>query len=220
MFLCLAGAILNIILSKICAMMNIPLYMDTVLTVTVTLIGGPVWGSLCGALTNIINHTIWFWSWEAYLFALCNIATAVITWLFKRAFPGELRIIADKQQISPYAAPVETAGSKRRDRPIDRVFVLFLLSLALCIAMSILGGILTALILGIDPSLLGQEGLMAKLGSALYGRGFPLILVEILSRIPINIIDRLLTAFGGYGIALLAAAFYIKIEGRYFRRNV
>jgi hypothetical protein len=32
--------------------------------------------------------------------------------------------------------------------------------------------------------------------------GIPLVLAEILSRIPINIIDRLITAYAGYGIAI------------------
>jgi len=35
------------------------------------------------------------------------------------------------------------------------------------------------------------------------GGAAPVFLAEILSRIPVNIIDRLLTAFAGYGIALL-----------------
>ena len=200
MFLCLIGAILNIFLNKACAALDIPLYLDTVLTVTVTLAGGLVWGSLCGALTNIVNHTILFWGWEGYLFALCNIATAVITWFFKRSFPAELRLIRGNKQM-------------------DRVIVLLLLSFALCIVMSVLGGLLTALILGIDPALIGEDGLMAKLGATLHGYGFPLFLVEILSRIPVNIIDRLITVFGGYGIALAAAAYYRKVQSGYVRRK-
>jgi hypothetical protein len=31
----------------------------------------------------------------------------------------------------------------------------------------------------------------------------PLLAVDILSRIPVNIVDRFITAFGGYGLGLL-----------------
>jgi hypothetical protein len=41
----------------------------------------------------------------------------------------------------------------------------------------------------------------------MFRQGFPLILAEILSRIPMNIIDRLISAFSGYGIALAISGF-------------
>jgi hypothetical protein len=89
-FLCIAGALLNNVFTVVAGKLNIPLFLDTVFTVTLTLTGGLFWGALTGALTNLIYNTLFYWGWEGYLFTLCNIATAVVTWLFMRFFPQEL----------------------------------------------------------------------------------------------------------------------------------
>ena len=208
LLLCIAGALLNIALNMLCAKFGIPLYLDTVLTVTVTLAGGLSWGVLTGALTNLIGHTIQFWGWEGYLFALCNIATACITHLFVRLFPKELgsarlRNVLQQETVQEiFGVPASNTflRSLRLGKAMDRMMVLILLSFALCVAMSVLGGILTVLVLYLRHSS-GMNPASVLLSSTLFGDGVPIILKEILSRIPINIIDRLLTSFGGYGIA-------------------
>jgi hypothetical protein len=197
-FLCIAGALLNIAFNKIAGVTVLPLYVDTILTISLTLTGGLFWGALCGFLTNIITHTINLSPWEVYLFTLCNIATAYITWLFIRYFPRELK---------PGFIPSETAPASRRwGKGIDKIIVLTLLSFALCIAMSIMGGMITAftelvsfyaLRPEINPSSVVLRPIMFP------GGGPPLIITEILSRIPINIADRLISVFAGYGIALM-----------------
>jgi len=203
LLLCLAGAVLNIAFNRICIMADIPLYMDTVLTVAVTLACGLFWGALCGALTNLIHQAIWFWGWEGYLFALCSIATAYITWLFIRIFPRELRFAAAAQEtVPPPFDSMAALKSSRLNMVMGRVIVLILLSFALCLAMSILGGALTAFILALNPSHSGERGLSVFLSAIMFGSYLPALLTEILSRIPINIIDRLISVFGGFGIAL------------------
>ena len=198
-FLCLAGAMLNIALNRLCARMGFPLYMDTVLTISVTFTSGLFWGALCGALTNLVAHSIMFWGWEGYLFALCNVATAIITWLFIRLFPNELRLGAKTYKTAPHIV----SKSSRLNMVIERMIVLILLSFALCLVMSILGGLITAFILALNPSHTGERGLSVLLSATMFGSSLPVILVEIVSRIPINIIDRLITAFLGYGIAFI-----------------
>lgn len=195
LFLSLAGAALNLALNRVTFAYDLPLHMDTVLTVSVTLAAGLFWGVVCGALTSIIYFTIWFRGWEAYLFTLCNIATAFITWLFIRAFPRELSF--------RQTAPPALLKSSRLNLAIGRIVVLMLLSFALCLAVSILGGFLAALILGFYTPPTGVLGISGKLSDTLFTYDSPLILVEIVSRIPINIIDRLIAALGGYGIALV-----------------
>ena len=210
-FLCIAGALLNIALNILCAKFGIPLYLDTVLTVAITLAGSLFWGVLTGALTNLIGHTIQFWGWEGYLFVLCNIATALITYLFIRLFPNELsrarwRDVSQQetgQEIFGVPATNTFLHSLRLGRAIDRMMVLILFSFALCIAMSVLGGLLTVLVLILRNSAeLNPASVL--LSSTMFSQNLSPLLVEILSRIPINIIDRLITAFGGYGIAYLA----------------
>jgi hypothetical protein len=42
-------------------------------------------------------------------------------------------------------------------------------------------------------------------------KGLPLLLVEVLCRIPVNILDRLISVFGGYGFALALTALTTRI---------
>ena len=196
---CIAGALLNIALNMLFAgAVGLPLYMDTVLTISVTLAGGLFWGVICGALTNLIGHTILFWGWEGYLFILCNVATAIITAGFVRLFPREL-------SLAPRAAAADTPRRSRRlSVVIDRMVVIIILSFCLCIAMSVLGGLIAALVQMLVHPAAGGEILnpaSATLSPVIFRYNIPLILTEILSRIPVNIIDRLVSAFGGYGIA-------------------
>jgi hypothetical protein len=60
-----------------------------------------------------------------------------------------------------------------------------------------MGGFIAVLI-GVDPA--GPE---MRLQFSLVQSGFPTAAVEILSRVPVNMIDRPITVFGGFGAALL-----------------
>jgi hypothetical protein len=75
----------------------------------------------------------------------------------------------------------------------------------MCIAMSVLGGLITVLANAFSPPFGGSTSpspeRLFKL--ALLRKNLPPAVIEILSRIPLNIIDRLLSVFGGYGVAAL-----------------
>ena len=189
----LLGAALNVAICIFFKLIGFPLYLDTIMTIAVTLTGGLFAGILCGALTNIIIHSIYFWGWEVYLFSLCSIATAVAVWLFARFFPRELNM--------------DHAEAARENLPatrnvMDLVIVLILLSFTLCIIISILGGIIATLITAINQPLVERASLAGILAATMFNQEFPLLLKEILSRIPINSIDRLISAFAGFGFAL------------------
>jgi hypothetical protein len=208
--ICITGALLNIAIHKFCTFAGIQLYLDTVFTVTVTLSCGLFWGSLCGALTNLICYSVWFWGWEAYLFTFCNIATAVITWLFMRFFPMELGLVGKKS---------ETAGaisfkSTQLSRVMDKVIALMLLAFTLCFAMSIMGGVISAAIWGASPSYQYENSLFIWLGNTMFTENTPKLLTEIVARIPVNMIDRIITAFAGYGIAILIKQLTMNTEMR------
>jgi len=207
-FICIAGALMNVAVSLFSDNMT-PLYMDTIFTVTVTLLGGPFLGAITGALTNLIGHTIRFWGWEGYLFAICNIATAYITWLFIRPFPRELnlnelnlnQLNLNQRKDTRYD---HQAQSKSRvfDLVMGRIVVLILLSFALCVAISILGGLISTFIQILNSVHYGEPGISPSPYFNMFPNRLPLLLQEILTRIPINIIDRLVAVFCGYGIAL------------------
>jgi len=196
--LCIVGAFLNVAINVLInRAAGLPLYLDTILTVSLTLTGGLFWGLITGFLTNIIGPTLYFYGWEGYLFVICNMATALVTWLFIRFFPRELSF---EQTEIPQAS--QKPSSRRFAEAINTMIVLILLSFSLCLVISILGGVIATFIQSINPAVSGMHGLSADLTATMFGKNIPIVLAEILSRIPVNIIDRLITAFAGFGIAL------------------
>jgi len=190
--LCFAGVLLNITFNQICFFTGLPLWLDTVMTITVTLTCGLPFGILCGALTNIISHSVFGHGWEAYLFTLCNITTAVITWFFYRFFKQELEGQDTSQQ-----------KSNQLNRIMDRVIILILFSFALCLAMSILGGLIATFILYLNSAYYEIDGVTGVFTATMVGQDVPVFLKEIISRIPVNIVDRLISVFAGFGLAVL-----------------
>ena len=198
-FICLTGSLLNIIFNLFFIYhAGIPLYLDTIFTIAVTLSCGLVWGVICGAFSNIISCIIWFSNgWGGFLFALCSAATAFITWLFMRLFPRELNLAGAAQTI-----PQGLYRSSQLSKVMDKMIVLILLSFALCLAMSVMGGFIAAFLLSLPSSHSDGAVISSAFSNTMFDRNFPVLLSEIFSRIPMNIIDRLISAFSGYGIAL------------------
>jgi len=194
---CLAGVALNVVLCRFLrGFLGIPLYLDTAFTMTVTFYGGPFWGILTGAMTNLLNSSIYFTGWPSYLYTLCNIAVAIITARFIRWFPRELDIFAAAQP-APQKLKMQVL--------VETVIILVILSFALCVVISVMGGFFAALINYLQPAALSIADPEMNFKSALVRKGLPLIVVEIGSRIPVNLLDRLFSSFLGYGVALLFA---------------
>jgi hypothetical protein len=163
-----------------------------------TFYGGPLCGVLTGLLTNPITIIFFFHGWPEILYSLCNAAVALVTLLFIRLFPVELRFGADK---AVKTGEFETAPFNNRLRPLmNTLVVLLLLSFVMCIVISIWGG-LTAVLLNPFGGSSNPGPELFKL--ALLRKNLPSAVIEILSRIPINVIDRLLSVFGGYGVSTL-----------------
>jgi uncharacterized membrane protein len=192
--LALAGAVCNVLAYVVFVRrLGLPLYLDTVFTMTVAFLGGPWWGALTGFCTNMMLHSIWYGGPLYYLFILCNIAVALVTALFVRLFPAELDVSA--------SAAVPAPKSQRIVTLLDRCIVLILLSFSLCIAISLLGGLTGTLIKTIIPD--PNSGTELRFLPTLIRKNLPLVLVETLSRIPVNVIDRPVSAFCAYITARL-----------------
>jgi hypothetical protein len=202
-FLCLAGTALNIVICYFSQnILHIPLFLDTIFTMVLTFYGGLFWGILTGALTNLIFHSVFFSGWPYYLYTICNITVALVTALFIRWFPRELGLNVKPQEKLQGGL---LSGSMRLQFLIERAIVLILLSFALCVVISILGGIFSTLI-NIIESPIENYGIIdpgRNFRLALARKGFPALLVEIASRIPVNILDRLVSSFAGYALAVL-----------------
>lgn len=73
----------NCLGSFIARNISLPLYLDSVLTIAVTAIGGLWWGIACAVLSNV---TLYLFDYSMLPFTICHILTAVFAWLtFKRA---------------------------------------------------------------------------------------------------------------------------------------
>jgi hypothetical protein len=181
-------------------MLETPLYLDTVFTAMAAFYGGLWPGVLTGLLTNVIYTTIWFDGWGGYLFGICNAIVALVTVLFVRLCPDELDLGRATFSLA--------RRSRRLSRVLYQVTALFLLAFALTVALSVSGGFIAFCIKALTPGPAEIPGPEEFYAPPLSARGWPALLVEITSRIPVNVLDRLLTAFCGYALAwgLKAAA--------------
>jgi hypothetical protein len=93
---------------------------------------------------------------------------------------------------------------------VNVIIPLFILSFTMCLLMSFLGGIIAALISFIWPESRDSFTAESLFKLSLLLNKVPILLTEILSRFPVNIPDRILSVFGGYGLALLLKKFLIR----------
>ena len=177
------------------------LYLDTNFTVAAAFAGGLVPGLICAVLTTVIYGMAYFFETGTpyfavyYLYMLCSITLVLLVRLFARFFPDEcerVRVIGGKNE--PYNKKI-IQGSL--------FIMLAILSLVMCVVISVMGGLVSAgitVVTGVvDKS--GPPETYFRLG--FIRQGFSLTASEILARLPVNIADKTIAVFGGYGIALL-----------------
>jgi hypothetical protein len=192
--LCVFSALLNTLAAvALKTMLGMPLYLDTVFTAAAAFYGGLVPGLVTGLLTNLIINTVWFNGWTDYFYAICNCMVALVTVLFVRFCPDELDLGREDLPL--------TRRSGRLSMALYRLTALFLLAFALVVAVSVSGGIIAFCIKALTPGSAGMMGPEVFYVLPLSERAWPSLLVEITSRIPVNVLDRLLTAFCGYALA-------------------
>ncbi|MDR0583852.1 MAG: hypothetical protein LBG57_05815 [Treponema sp.] len=174
--------------------LKVPLYLDTVFSVAVTFAFGLWPGILTGALlypvTGVLYNIITGAGAGAFriagnVFILCTVSEITLVWFFRT-------------QIGRSMLPEESSPSSFASIAA-RLMVLAALD---CILISITGGIIDFVLYTLlsAPRGVYPEDVF-KLG--LYRNNVPLLAAAILSRIPINIVDRFIAIFGGYGISLL-----------------
>jgi hypothetical protein len=182
-FFCLLAAGANWLLSWLCRFIGVSLFLDTLFTLMVTFLRGPVWGCLCAVFTTLVLQIVDVGMWPYSLFVVCGIAGVILTWLFTRSH----HIFDSKDE--------EDGGG------FNRVTLLLILSLHMCILMSVLGGLIAFLIPILWPSTAYVFSVISYYKLGLLLNGLPALAAEIISRFPVNIPDRLLSVFGAYGLA-------------------
>jgi hypothetical protein len=175
--------------------LGLPLFMDTIFTLTVTFLIGPACGILSAVLASAVNVMATGKPAAYMLYALCSISAVFLTDYFKRHF------------IEGSSNPVKGAFPKEDPSEpfINTVTSLLLLGVIMCVIMSILGGLIAMYIHSVTPNKLPSPEDDFKLGLLL--NNVPLVLSEIIGRIPINIVERILSVFCAYGLAALGKRF-------------
>ena len=194
--LCFASAFGNLLLSYLVSdIFKIPLYLDTVFTIAVCFAAGLVPGILTGVLISpflsplahllLLNHPLETF-WAGRIFTICVLVEIILVCFYMKKNRSREAAFLDKPSLSSFISLAP--------------FLLTLAAIA-CIAVSITGGLIDFVLTQISmPRPYSPEDSF-KLG--LFRNQIPVLTAAILSRIPINIVDRLIVVFGAYGISLL-----------------
>jgi hypothetical protein len=182
--LCLLVAVANVLLSALAGrVLHLSLFLDTLFTVAITFAAGLVPGIAVAVLSGAITVSFYHEAPVTCLFTLCSIAEAVLVWTYRRR-PG-----AKQEPL------ISTAAS------------LLLLYLAAAVVISVLGGIVDYVIFTVQPQVRINFTPEDSFKLGLLRNNIPLLRAGILSRIPVNLVDRFVSIFGGYGVSRLIVRF-------------
>ena len=180
--LCVIAVFMNLLFSSfIMNYLKFPLFLDTVFTAAIAFAFGVIPGIFTAVLTWFLPCV--FYSGFNY-YIICSIAEVVLICAVKTAAPNIPAFASKEKIIVSYTAL------------ISKLFLLYVLC---AIAISILGGVVDYIThLFIERNYFGIDDLF-KPGLIIYN--LPILAVNILSRIPVNIVDRFVVIFGGYFIS-------------------
>ena len=174
--LCLLAAAANYFLNTLSVhVLRIPLYLDTVFSAAVCFGAGLI----PGLITALLSYVFWsIWEGGFTPFVICSIAEVVIVWRLK-----------PEGGLQTKGAFVRISGS------------LLLLYISACITISVLGGLIDFIyhsVFSVEKFYFSPEDTVKI---SLLRSGIHTLAMNILSRIPINVVDRFIVIFGGYFIA-------------------
>jgi hypothetical protein len=167
--------------------LKIPLFLDTVFSAAVCFSAGLIPGLITALLSNLAASLR---DGGFSPFIVCGFAEVIIVWL-----------------LNPLAHQRKRAG---KEKPVffSSFAGLLLLYITACLAVSVLGGVIDYVyyyLMSVEKQYFSAEDTV-KIN--LLQSGIPILVMNILSRIPVNVVDRFIVIFGGFGISLL----YRKLE--------
>ncbi|MCL2231115.1 MAG: hypothetical protein FWC01_08460, partial [Treponema sp.] len=121
-------------------------------------------------------------------FIICSIAEVFIIWLLKPS--ARIKLIRTNDDI----VLAENIGVLAR---------LMLLYISASVIVSILGGLIDYFYFTVLPISKAHISAEDVYKAGIRQSPFPVPIINILSRIPINLVDRFIVIFGGYFISLL-----------------
>jgi hypothetical protein len=190
---CIFAVAGNLLLSNFCVyFMKFPLFLDTVFNVAVTF----AVGLIPGLVTVLLSYFVIAIRNNSFSpFILCSIAEVIIVYRLKPTVP---------KKIHPGESLARSASPEIKINALVSVFAkLMVLYIACFLAISVLGGMIDFFFYGIwsNPKLYFSAEDAFKIG--LLRSDIPLLAMDILSRIPVNIVDRFIVIFGGYFVSRL-----------------
>jgi len=181
--LCILAVVMNILLTSfVMNFLKFPLFLDTVFTAAIAFSFGLVPGIIVAVLTWLLPCVYYN---SINFFVICSIAEVLLICALKPPIPEIARFTSKEKIMAIYTG----IAAK-----------LMLLYILCAVTISVLGGIINFL-----PHLLQETdvyyfGVEDTFKPALIMNNLPILAVNILSRIPINLVDRFIVIFGGYFI--------------------
>jgi hypothetical protein len=193
--LCIASGVLNTAISySINAVGGLPLYLDTLFTVAVYFTVGLIPALVTALFLLVVIALKYIFLMDLpietalgmSLFVTCSILEVLVVFAFRRKIAPLDRDFCENPSLFNF---------------INMAPLLLLITVLDCIVVSFSGGIIDFFLSAVSvPKEFSPEDTF-KLG--LLMNNVPLMATAILSRIPINIVDRIFVIFGGYGVSLL-----------------
>jgi len=191
--LCVVSAIGNVLGTYLHTVTGIPLYINTIFNAAMCFSAGLAAGIITGTLLfpimefclNIIMRgpELGFFG---NVWVICIIVEILLVWFFYKRMKEREAVFLNTPTLYSF---------------IGVASLLLVLAVLDCIVISVTGGIIDyVLSTNSMPRTFSPEDNL-KLG--LLRNNMPLLATAILSRIPINIVDRFIVVFGGYGVSLL-----------------
>ena len=172
----LLGVFINFLFNHLVSfVIEVPLFLDTVGTIAITFAFGWIPGSICAILTTLVDSIICDYFLQLpCLYVLCSLMAVGITQVFKTHI----------YNTSSFGI---------------RIAYLFILSILMCILISVMGGIIDSLCITFSSYEFDHPVASDYFKPNFFQIGFSQLGTNIVSRLPVNIIDRPLTVFGAYG---------------------
>ena len=189
--LCVIAAVLNnIIFPLFVLVLKLPLFVDTVFTAVITFSAGLIPGLVTALLTWIIGFTVK--NDIVHPFVLCGIAEVFIIFLLKPAVVNLPVRRSFRQGLTE---------ERRRAVFVSILARLMLLYITVCIAISILGGVIDFVFYTVLPNIKLDYSAEDAFKEWFLQGYHSVLVVNILSRLPVNLVDRFIVIFGGYFIS-------------------
>ncbi len=175
----IAAGFLNLLLSSTAIKLHVPLFMDTLFTVTASCFG---WAG--GIVAAVASHAVGFLS-DGYS--------------LPKDFPNllyffcSLTIVAGVRLVLFRKTP--NAG---RTNPTDMLF----LSIVLAFIISVEGGLFYVVLVQsnrVSADIIGNRA-VSSLIYTFVTKNIPMLVASPLASIPVNLVDKTVAVFGGYGV--------------------